>query len=243
MTVVNAYEDATYPTGHAHLPNVLWFMLHSLPICHDIIYCNYGRVNVSCHYITKLSSVLWCCWLGVRKGIRPIKNLSVEVLAWLSVWSEVQMICTWSSWCHWHLIISCFIKTRNGLPCWCQLHVLLSLCIWTAFGGINLCLCTLYLPSVDVLIGCDQLTDFLHKMCFSGKMAQPYVAPYSSSKFALDGFFSALRQELYIDDIDVSVTICYIGLTGWLSMQLINNLKQRMPYFYRSIDGVFVFLL
>ena len=37
------------------------------------------------------------------------------VLAWLSVWSEVQMICIWSSWCHCHLIISCFIKIQIGL--------------------------------------------------------------------------------------------------------------------------------
>ena len=29
------------------------------------------------------------CWLGGRKGIRPVKKLSGEVLAWLSVWSKV----------------------------------------------------------------------------------------------------------------------------------------------------------
>jgi len=28
--------------------------------------------------------------LGGRKGIGPVKNLSGEVLAWLSVWSEIQ---------------------------------------------------------------------------------------------------------------------------------------------------------
>ena len=33
---------------------------------------------------------LQCCWLGGRKGIRPVKKLSGEILAWLSVWSEVQ---------------------------------------------------------------------------------------------------------------------------------------------------------
>ena len=31
--------------------------------------------------------VLWRCWLGSRKGIRPVKKLSGGVLAWLSVWS------------------------------------------------------------------------------------------------------------------------------------------------------------
>ena len=44
-----------------------------------------------------------------------VKNLSDEVLAWLSVWSEVQMICIWSSWCHCHPVISCFIKIQTGL--------------------------------------------------------------------------------------------------------------------------------
>jgi len=34
------------------------------------------------------------------------------------------MICTWSSWCHCHPIISCFIKIQNDLPFWCRLtHV------------------------------------------------------------------------------------------------------------------------
>jgi len=34
-----------------------------------------------------LPSVLWCCWLGSRKGIRPVKN-RVGVLVWLS-----QLVC------------------------------------------------------------------------------------------------------------------------------------------------------
>jgi len=33
----------------------------------------------------------------------------------LSVQSEVQLICIWSSWCHWRPIISCFIKIQIGL--------------------------------------------------------------------------------------------------------------------------------
>ena len=61
------------------------------------------------------------CWLGVRKSIWPIKKLSDGLLAWLSIWSVVQMICMWSSWCHRHPIISCFSKIQNGLPVWCRL--------------------------------------------------------------------------------------------------------------------------
>ena len=65
--------------------------------------------------ISELPSVLWRCWLGGRKGIRPLKIWSDEVLAWLSVWSEVQMICIWFIWCHCHPISSCFSKIQNGL--------------------------------------------------------------------------------------------------------------------------------
>jgi len=44
-------------------------------------------------------------WVSGRAS--GLYKLSVEVLTWLSVWSEVQMICIWSSWWHCHLIISC----------------------------------------------------------------------------------------------------------------------------------------
>ena len=34
--------------------------------------------------------------VGQQEGHLARKNLSDEVLAWLSVWSEVQMTCIWS---------------------------------------------------------------------------------------------------------------------------------------------------
>ena len=63
--------------------------------------------------IHRVPSVLWRCWLGGRKGIRPVKT-SGGVLAWLSVWSMVQT-CIWPSWCHCHsLTVSCFSKIQIG---------------------------------------------------------------------------------------------------------------------------------
>ena len=38
------------------------------------------------------------------------KNLSDEVLVWLSAWSEVQIVYVWSRWCH------CIPKPRHRLP-------------------------------------------------------------------------------------------------------------------------------
>jgi len=57
-------------------------------------------------------------WVAGRH--MAFKNLSGEVLAWLSVWSEVRMICIWSSWCHCHPIVSCCSKIQNGLHFWCR---------------------------------------------------------------------------------------------------------------------------
>ena len=67
--------------------------------------------------IIHVPSVLWHCRLGVRKSIWPVKNLSDKVLSWLSIRSEVQVICVLSSWCHCHPIVACFIKIQIGLTC------------------------------------------------------------------------------------------------------------------------------
>ena len=46
--------------------------------------------------------------------------MSGGVLAWLSVWSEVQT-CMWPSWCHCQLTVSCIVKSRLVLPFWYRL--------------------------------------------------------------------------------------------------------------------------
>nr|XP_004653460.1 corticosteroid 11-beta-dehydrogenase isozyme 1 [Jaculus jaculus] len=46
----------------------------------------------------------------------------------------------------------------------------------------------------------------------AGKIAQPLIAPYSASKFALDGFFSSIRSEHAVAKVNVSITLCVLGL-------------------------------
>lgn len=45
-----------------------------------------------------------------------------------------------------------------------------------------------------------------------GKMSSPFVAPYTSTKFALNGFFGALHHELAMRKSNVSISICTLGL-------------------------------
>jgi len=56
----------------------------------------------------RMPSVLWCCRLGGRKGIRPVKT---------ECWSAgVVQICIWPSWCHCHPQSLAPVKYRLVLP-------------------------------------------------------------------------------------------------------------------------------
>ncbi|XP_048213715.1 11-beta-hydroxysteroid dehydrogenase 1 [Perognathus longimembris pacificus] len=46
----------------------------------------------------------------------------------------------------------------------------------------------------------------------AGKISHPLIAPYSASKFALDGFFSSIRNEHSLMKVNVSITLCILGL-------------------------------
>ena len=76
-----------------------------------------------------MPSVLWRCWLGGRTG--------VGVLAWLSVWSEVQT-CICPSWYHCHSLSLASVKSRLVLPFWYRFT-------WVVpeKGPLNGCVCNI----------------------------------------------------------------------------------------------------
>jgi len=112
------------------------------------------------HFVSVVvPSVLWQCWLGVRKSIRPVKKLSDEVLMWLSLWSKAQIVCIWSSWFHCHpQTPSSFasFKSRLVLPFWYWLTQVVrekrplngcSICFcWVLIGQCSY-VCIAYLPA------------------------------------------------------------------------------------------------
>jgi len=55
--------------------------------------------------------------VGRQEGHPACKKLSGGVLAWLSVWSEVQT-CIWPSSCHCHSLSLASVKSRLVLPFW-----------------------------------------------------------------------------------------------------------------------------
>ena len=69
----------------------------------------YFHVNVFWGVFSALTVLVGC-----HKEHPACKKPRVEVLVWLSVYSKVQMICKWSSLCHCHPTISCFIKIHTN---------------------------------------------------------------------------------------------------------------------------------
>jgi len=51
-------------------------------------------------------------FLGRQEEHPACNKLSDRVPAWLSVWSEMQMICIWSHWCHCHPVTPASLKYR-----------------------------------------------------------------------------------------------------------------------------------
>ena len=104
-----------------------------------------------------MMSLVWkTCWISGQQNWRkmswysPIlshKFLSLHlvtcgggVLAWLSVWSEVQT-CICPSWCHCHSLSLASVKSRLVLPFWYWLTWVvpdkgpLNVCIWSRACG------------------------------------------------------------------------------------------------------------
>jgi len=69
--------------------------------------------DLHCLLDSKLSSVLWHCWLGGRKGIRPVKKLGDSGGGHWLVWMEWRP----AGWpvCLPLLIFPCTIKSRSPL--------------------------------------------------------------------------------------------------------------------------------
>ena len=79
-------------------------------------------VCVCVSVVYNLPSVLWHCWLGGRKGIRPVKD-EWWGTGMVSVWSKMQT-CVWPSWCHCHSLSLASVKSRLVLllkPFWYRL--------------------------------------------------------------------------------------------------------------------------
>jgi len=85
--------------------------------------------------------------VGQQEGHLAYRKLSGGVLAWLSVWSEVQT-CIWPSWWHCHSL-SRFSKIQIDLPFWYRLNQVVP-----EKGPLNTCVCSSRGGSVAEWLAC-----------------------------------------------------------------------------------------
>ena len=93
--------------NHTSTPPLSFYRPDALPVAQPTAskYLNlkWLFIVLFSYYMHNLSTVLCsnCCSHDFVSFLIP-PALSDEVLVWLSIWSEVQIVCIWSSWCHSH---------------------------------------------------------------------------------------------------------------------------------------------
>jgi len=88
--------------------------------------------------------------VGRQEGYPACKKLSGEVLAWLSVWSEMQT-CIWPILCHCHSPSLASIKSRLVLPFWYRLTR-----VDPEKGPLNVCVCVFSLQELCCEVSAKQ---------------------------------------------------------------------------------------
>ena len=83
--------------------------------------------------------------VGRQERHPACKKLSGGVLAWLSVWSEVQT-CIRPIWCHCHSLSLTSVKSRLVLHFWYQLSL-----VFPEKGPLNRCMCVCMLWRINFL--------------------------------------------------------------------------------------------
>jgi len=123
LAVVVATLDQSHQNAHSATPSMHLTVMHRDWSTESRFYATLKTQNRSFRQRSSQPN----SWLGGRKG---------RVLAWLSVWSEVQ-ICIWPSLCHCQSLFLASVKSRLVLPfCYQLIRVvlykaqLLNGCVW-----------------------------------------------------------------------------------------------------------------
>jgi len=111
------------------LLSLFWLVIHTVlrtpvtiaellwtAVSHPTKECNINIRLIYNNYLVRAFSALMVL-IGWQEGHPACKKLSVGVLAWLSIWSELQT-CIWPGLCHCHSLSLASVKSRLVLPFW-----------------------------------------------------------------------------------------------------------------------------
>ena len=112
----------------------------------EVSWTNYHLFAGDCFAFSALTLLV-----GRQEGHPACKKLSGGVLAWLSVWSEVQT-CISPSSCHCHSLSLASVKSRLVLPFWYRLTRVVP-----EKGPLNGCVCCGWLLLADIFNLCYEM--------------------------------------------------------------------------------------
>jgi len=135
-------------------------------LCLDAVYPD---IYLFCVYFMPsmlIPPVLWRCWFGGRKGIRPVKNWGVGCWRGYLSGARCRLACSPADACHCHSLSLAPVKSRLVLPFWYQLTRVVP-----DKGPLNGCVCV-YVggPSTDWTRCKGTVNDavmltYLHRRC------------------------------------------------------------------------------
>jgi len=204
---------------------------------HEIVYImplvNYHQCRS--HYISQISvSNRQCCkclqcfdavgWVAGRA------SGDGGVLAWLSVWSEMQT-CIWPSWCHCHSLSLASVKSGFVLPFWYRLTRVVP-----EKGPLNVCVCVCVIVSKHL-----STYVFLCTWCLFSEFCCFCCCPFSYlSLYLLTLHSSAMSiltaPRVYIEALHVLWwgVLCICVMEGALHVCVDETVNSVLSYFKRS---------
>jgi len=132
--------------------------------------------------------------VGWQEGHPACKNLSGGVLAWLSIWNEVQT-CILPSWCHCHSLSLVSVKSRLVLPVWYRLTQVVLV-----KGPLNGCVCVCVTNRWFASV-----TDFPD---FSDSMSS--LQAVKSFRLELDLVYQIIKEYCHLTESGKRIVICWI---------------------------------
>ena len=125
-----------------------------------------------CHLVSNafsaltMPSVLWCCWLGSRKGIRPVKNWVVR--CWRGYLSGARCRLASAQLMPLPLTVSCFSKIQIDFAFLVLAHpgspgkrAVKRVCVCSNFNSLGVVLVLNVQSSAILLVSADIATDEL----------------------------------------------------------------------------------
>ena len=141
-----------------------------------------------------------------RKGIRPVTKLSCGVLAWLSVWSEVQT-CIWPSGFHCHSLSLASVKSTLVLPFWYRLTRVVP-----GKGPLNGCVCVCVFHAENWIVNAVEIGRLSMVPGFS--LRHSAVVPYSQLYAAVKSRHRSANQPVHARSCEYADRFIHIQLVG-----------------------------